>query len=55
MAENRVSGAGRFGQRGKEQEIRGWPERWKHKWIAAHERQQGKNSNCDEAIYEHID
>jgi hypothetical protein len=25
------------------------------KWIAAHERQQGKHSNGDEAIYKHID
>jgi hypothetical protein len=54
VAENRASRAGSFGKRGKEQEIGGRPEGWKHKWISAHERQQGKNSNYDEAIYKHI-
>ena len=55
VADNCISRTGRFGERRKEKEIRGGSERWKHKWIAAHERQQSKHSDGDESIHKHVD
>src|SRR6476646_6897000 len=54
MAKDSVSGARGLAERGEEQEIRGRSERWKHKWVAAHNRQQRKHANRDKAIHEHV-
>jgi hypothetical protein len=60
MAENRVSRAGGSGKRGKEHEIRGWrPSDGNTNGLRLtsvnRARTPGENSNCDEAIHEHID
>ncbi len=55
VAQNRVSRAARFPEGREEEEIRCRSEGWENKRIAAEKRQKRKQSDGDEAVYEHVD
>ena len=55
VSQNGIARTRGFGQRGKEEEIRGWTERRKHKWAARNKGQQREQPDGDEAIDADVD